>query len=86
MLTFDNSLNPGGGELEALTVHSLPDIIEIGETNDYWLHVRRSTRMIEFTSKQTGQVVAKCVVSDAAVLEYGLSSQQVDAARRGLKL
>lgn len=87
MLTFDNH---GNGKfprdpLKALVQKNTPDTIDIGETNDYWLFVRRSTGMIEFLSKQTGGFIAKCAVGDAAKA-YGLSAAQVSAAKSALAL
>lgn len=85
MLLFDNERPFNHDPLKELTEHNVPDVIEIGETNDYWLQVRRSTKKIEVLSKQTGHVIARCEVSEAAI-QYGLSRQQVDAAQRGLVL
>ena len=85
MLTFDNQSLSQENPLKALTQKNTPDQIEIGETNDYWLYVRRSTKLIELVSKQTGVVVAKCLVDNAAIT-YGLSPAQVSAARAGLAL
>lgn len=84
MLTFDNKVQLGDGSLEDMFQSNLPDAIEVGETNDYWLHARRSTKLIELTSKQTGSLFAKCSPDDAAL--YGLTKAQISAAKSVLKL
>ena len=85
MLLFDNSQTAFNDPLKELVSGAPPDVIEIGEKEDHWLQVRRSTRKIELRSKQTGQIVARYDVN-AAALQYGLSERQLDAAKRGLAL
>jgi hypothetical protein len=85
MLTFDDSRQTPDDPLKALTAKNIPDQIECGENNDYWIFVRRSTKKIELVSKQTGKVAATCEVSNAAIT-YGLSLAQISAARTGLAL
>lgn len=82
MLTYSSPLEPGDPLAELNT--KLPDIIESGETDTYWVHVSRSAQMIMVMSKQTGELIYRCKAEDA--LAYGLSERQLAFAKAALKL
>lgn len=84
MLTFDSQLPTD--PLQDLITSTLPDAIMIGENNEAWLYVRRSTEKIEIVSKQTGRITSHDITFAAARSKYGLSDGQIDAARRALAL
>jgi hypothetical protein len=89
MLTFDSASGPGqSSDFDDLHKGvTLPDVIECGENNDVWIRVRRSSKMLELVSKQTGLVATKCKLDDAWLEDYyGLTTQQIGAVRAALKL
>lgn len=91
MITFDNyrPKTIGKAELDAWAKGSgLPDRIEVGENNDVWFCVRRSTKMLEFRSKVTGKYTPKCRVdaSDKEMSLLGMTPAQIGSARSVLKL
>jgi UDP-2,3-diacylglucosamine pyrophosphatase LpxH len=85
MLTFDSNLyGEGGDPLKELVKSNLPDQVEVGETNEYWVFVSRKTKKLELVSKQTGLTVIKCEISDAD--KWGIHPLQVRVAQDALKL
>ena len=93
MLTFDDLRTTPEDPLKELLEKNTPDKIEIGENNEYWLYVRRSTKQVELVSKVTGLTTAKCNVEYVA--KYGLITAdppiritlaQISAAQAGLVL
>jgi hypothetical protein len=84
MFTFDSHPNAGASELDQL-FGALPDVIECGEGNDYWVQVRRSTRKIELVSKVTGVVVATAPADAPDALPW-MNERILGAARSALKL
>jgi len=85
LLTYDNLRIVDSDPLKSLLDKNIPDQVECGESNDYWIFVNRKTKLIELVSKEHGRIVAYCAVDDAA-RKYGLSPQQISAARTGLAL
>lgn len=81
MLTFDRCVESSSKQEESIFGSSdTPDLIEIGENNDVWFKVRRSTKTLVLISKQTGAVVVRCEVSDTESLRLcGLTPQQYGA-------
>ena len=61
------------------------DVVECGETNEYWVQVRRSKRQIELVSKQTGEIFMK-VVMDSSLDATGLNARILGACRDAMKL
>lgn len=86
MHTFDDAKRgPQVPTLEELAKADIPDIHEVGETNEYWLYVKRSTGMLEIVSKHNGEVIAKCR-PDADAKNYGISDAQIAAAQGVLRI
>ena len=83
MLTFSTPGLLDFDPLAELKPRKPQDLVEVGESNDFWIKVRRSTKQIELISKQTGKLVAKCPVNDSA--QYGLTEKQILAAKKGLE-
>ena len=71
--------------LKELVDCEIPDEIEVGETNDYWLWVNRSTRRLEFRSKENGDTIAVCEIN-ADALKYGINVVQLKCAQQALDL
>jgi hypothetical protein len=89
LLTFDSSFGDDSkAELaQLLGGREYPDLIEIGENNDVWFKVRRSTKKLMLISKQTGAVVVRCDISDKVGLSLcGLTKQQNGWLYAALKL
>jgi len=84
MLTFDNQHAAPPDPIKELTQSNLPEQIEVGETGEAWLYVNRKSRLIEWVSKQTGFIVARCALDNA--LDAGVSPRVIAAARSALKL
>lgn len=86
MLTFGNAPGLNSAEGDELFPDNLPDEIECGENNDYWIRVVRSTKRVELVSKQTGAVVVRAEVPKDGSILAGLSPAQMSAVRSALKL
>jgi hypothetical protein len=87
MLTFDRCVESSKEDTGLFGGSEYPDLIEIGENNDVWFKVRRSTRTLILLSKQTGAVVVRCDIFDEVGLGLcGLSNQQRGSVYAALKL
>jgi hypothetical protein len=82
VLTFDSRHAPPDELKELLKKPSSPDRVECGESNDYWIYVKRSTKQVELVSKQTGRIVANCTVELAR--DFGLRELQILAVKKAL--
>lgn len=82
MLTYDSKFD----EVNSLDelMGEFPDLIETGETNLYWISMRRSTKKMELTSKVTGVFFASFTLEDAP--SFGISVLQIGAGRVVLEL
>jgi len=83
MLTFATGRCDPDPLDELMNPSPTPRTIDVGETDDAWLRVDRAKKKIEFVSKQTGLVVARCDV-DSSATQYGVSERQLGAARDAL--
>jgi hypothetical protein len=83
VITFGDKLFEEAS-LDILKTRKIEDLHEVGETDSFWINMRRSTQRIELVSKQTGRLIATLTLDDAQA--YGLSIRQIDAARGVLKL
>lgn len=63
----------------------MPDVIEVGETEDYWVRVMRSTGRIDLVSKVSGRAFAFCAY-DGDEARFLLSAAQLSAVRAAMRL
>lgn len=86
MLTFDPP--PEQDALAALRESELPDAVEIGENDTYWITISRRTRILTLQPKLPlvagGVGVVRITLSQMG--RYGLTPRQQAAARDALKL
>jgi hypothetical protein len=79
MITFDTC--PAEPTIDDVLGRSqLADRIEVGESDEVWIHVCRSTGKIEITSKHTGAVLVRCPPEDAHELGIITRPQYASAA------
>lgn len=83
MLTYDNSEFGDDGSFDDL-LGSFPDLIECGETDLYWINMRRSTKKMELISKVTGAFFASFPLEEAT--GFGLNPAQISAGKAALEL
>jgi hypothetical protein len=87
MLTFDRCVESSKEDTGLFGGGEYPDLIEIGENNDVWFKIRRSTKNLEIVSKVTGRITIKCRIDDPGGLRHcGMTPQQLGAAKAALKL
>lgn len=85
MLTFDSNLYSDYDDpLKELVKRNLPDLMEVGETNEYWVFVNRKSKKIELLSKQTGETVVTCGFDEAP--QFGVHPMVIRVAQDALVL
>lgn len=82
MLTYDTKF--GDITIADFAKSSLPDLIDVGENNDYWVRVSRRLKQLEIVSKKSGRLVTRCSVDDAE--SFGFSLALIGAARQAMEL
>jgi len=82
MLTYDNQFDETNSLDDILG--DLPDLVEVGESDLYWVNMRRSTKKMELISKVTGAFFASFPLEDAP--GFGLSPVQISAGKAALEL
>lgn len=87
MLTRD-TLRSGVSEdpIADLRQSAIPDTIECGETNEYWVRVHRSIRRVELESKITGSRITLHSVNVWGARLYRLPPLLLNAIQAALKL
>jgi len=84
MFTFDTLSDEPEDPLKLLIQSQIPDLLEVGENNSYWIFCNRSTKKLELVSKFTGNIDIRCTFEEAP--KHGVTSLQIEAAKGVLKL
>lgn len=91
MHTFDNAQSQGEANfLEQLDTNGLPDEIECGENNKFWVKVWRKARVMVLIDKIDGKVLKKVEIEQPEFMRiaasFGVGPRQAGAAQDALKL
>lgn len=84
MFTFDHAAVPAAAfDFDEFRKSRMPDVVEVGETEEYWVRVTRSAARVDLVSKVSGAPFVFCQIEEAAGL---LSPAHLSAARAAMRL
>lgn len=90
MLTFDNAQSQGELPFLEHLDTNIPDEIECGENNKFWVKVWRGKRLMVLIDKVDGRVLKKVEIEqpefERIAASYGVGPRQVGAVQAALRL
>jgi hypothetical protein len=88
-LTFDDA-GPQLPDLEEVRNTKIPDEIECGENNKFWVKVRRKKQVMVLIDKVTGKELKRVEILqpsfDRIAASYGVGPRQIGAVKDALRL
>ena len=88
-LTFDNDKSDQS-DFSDLQGTNLPDEIECGENNKFWVKARRKSKVMILVDKETGKVLKKVEIDqpefERIAASYGVGPRQIGAVNDALRL